>query len=194
MKNSPEEKKIVRLDQSEFRENSNFSQLFTTTKSPFDSLFLRLARESSSSDWRLDSTEGDKTLDLPQLDPVLIYTPTGSTDSPPSTPAGSMESEPYEARDRLLSRSPRKKPNVFTVSLESSNLRIYWLLFSVFNVVSFNVLFIRIKRIEAPQWSNAARVRIMIRLASCKLPGNSKTVLNSQKIKPLLEREALNVK
>ena len=105
-----------------------------------------------------------------------------------------MESEPYEVRDRLLSRSPRKKPNVFTVSLESSNLRIYWLLFSVFNVVSFNVLFIRIKRIEAPQWSNAARVRIMIRLASCKLPGNSKTVLNSQKIKPLLEREALNVK
>lgn len=53
------------------------------------------------------------------LDPVLIYSPTGSTDTPTSTPAGSMDSEVFEGRDRLLSKSPRKGPNVFTVSFES---------------------------------------------------------------------------
>ena len=75
-----------------------------------------LATGSSGSDWQLVCTEDEKGLEPPQLDPVLIYTPTGSTDSPFSTPAGSMDSESYEARDRLLSRSPRVKPSVFTVS------------------------------------------------------------------------------
>lgn len=79
-------------------------------------LFLPLARESTKPDWQLDSTEEGKILEPPHLDPVLIYTPTGSMDSPPTTPAGFMDSESYEGRDRLLSSSPRKKPHVFTVS------------------------------------------------------------------------------
>jgi len=79
------------------------------------------ARESTKPDWQLDSTEEGKTLEPPHLDPVLIYTPTGSMDSPPTTPAGSMES--YEGRDRLLSSSPRKKPHVFTMrESESSDI------------------------------------------------------------------------
>ena len=85
---------------------------------------LILAREESlpTPDWQLDSTDGDKPLGPPQLDPVLIYSPTGSTDTLPSTPAGSMDSEVFEGRDRLLSRSPRKGPNVFTVSFKN----VYW--------------------------------------------------------------------
>ena len=32
-----------------------------------------------------------------------------------------MDSEVFEGRDRLLSKSPRKGPNVFTVSFETLN-------------------------------------------------------------------------
>ena len=83
-------------------------------------LFLTVALEESLSipDWHLDITDGDKTLGPPQLDPVLIYCPAGSTDTSPSTPVSSTGSELFEGRDRLLSRSPRKGPNVFTVSFE----------------------------------------------------------------------------
>lgn len=83
---------------------------------------LTAAREETqpSPDWQLDSSDGGKP-GPPQLDPVLIYSPTGSMDTPPSTPAGSMDSELFEGRDRLLSRSPRKGPNVFTVSFKSLN-------------------------------------------------------------------------
>lgn len=89
----------------------------------FNLLFFGTAREETqpSPDWQLDSTDGGKPPGPPQLDPVLIYSPTGSMDTPPSTPAGSMDSELFEGRDRLLSRSPRKGPNVFTVSFKSLN-------------------------------------------------------------------------
>ena len=50
-----------------------------------------------------------------QLDPVLIYSSSGSLTLPSSTTVESLESEPYETRDRLLSQSPRKPANVFTV-------------------------------------------------------------------------------
>ena len=72
--------------------------------------------ENSTPGWQQDSTGGYKTLEAPHLDSVLMYTPTGSTDSALSTPAESMESQSFEGRDRLLSRSPSKKPGVFTVS------------------------------------------------------------------------------
>ena len=49
------------------------------------------------------------------------------------------------------------------------------------------------KKYTVPQWSNAAHMLNMTSFASGKLPGNSKTVSKSQKIKPFLEREALNV-
>ena len=85
---------------------------------------LILAHEESlhTRDWQLestDSTDDDKTRGPPQLDPVLIYTPTGSMETPSSTPAGSTDSEVFEGRDRLLSRSPRKGPNVFTVNFKT---------------------------------------------------------------------------
>lgn len=51
-----------------------------------------------------------------QLDPVLIYSSSGSLTSPSSTTVESLESEPYETRDRLLSQSPRKPANVFTMT------------------------------------------------------------------------------
>ena len=42
-----------------------------------------------------------------------------------------------------------------------------------------------------PQWSNAARVRNMTRFNAGKSPGSLKNCSKSEKIKPLLEREAL---
>ena len=85
---------------------------------------LILAHEESlhTHEWQFDSTnstDDGKTRGPPQLDPVLIYTPTGSMETPSGTPAGSTDSEVFEGRDRLLSRSPRKGPNVFTVSFKT---------------------------------------------------------------------------
>lgn len=81
------------------------------------------APESSNSGWQHDVSESEKAQEPPQLDPILIYTPSGSMTTPPSTFEGSLDSEPYEGRDRLLSRSPRKKPNVFTMrELDSSDV------------------------------------------------------------------------
>lgn len=126
--------RIVRLDipRSSSRISRNQHSIFklvlaAAITSPTCStllFLLTLAHEESlhTPDWQLDSTDStddDKTRGPPQLDPVLIYTPTGSMETPSSTPAGSTDSEVFEGRDRLLSRSPRKGPNVFTVSFET---------------------------------------------------------------------------
>ncbi|RMX59744.1 hypothetical protein pdam_00021002 [Pocillopora damicornis] len=67
------------------------------------------------SGWQHGSTDGDKDADVPQLNSVLIYSQSASTATPPSTPAGSVDSELFEGRERLLSRSPSKGPHVFTM-------------------------------------------------------------------------------
>ena len=67
------------------------------------------------SGWQHGNTDGDKDADAPELNSVLIYSQSASTATPPSTPAGSVDSELFEGRERLLSRSPSKGPNVFTV-------------------------------------------------------------------------------
>ncbi|XP_067044886.1 tuberin-like isoform X1 [Acropora muricata] len=72
--------------------------------------------EFSNSVRQHHENESDKTMEPAQLDPVLIYSPSGSLTSPSSTTSQSLESEPYETRDRLLSQSPRKPANVFTMT------------------------------------------------------------------------------
>lgn len=67
------------------------------------------------SGWQHGSTDGDKDADVPKLNSVLIYSQSASTATPPSTPAGSVDSELFEGRERLLSRSPSKGPHVFTM-------------------------------------------------------------------------------